>query len=265
MNHNVVQSEIENNIGTIIINRPEKRNSLTIEILLQIQLLLEKWKEKGNVKCVIFRGAGDIAFSSGYDILSIPTRITPELEKFMSAENPLEFALNSIKKFPYPTIAMLNGHAFGAGVNLAICCDIRIGAKDIKVGMPPAKLGIVYHPEGLKQFIEVIGMPAAREIFFTGRTYQGKELERIGIIDILVEKSELSTTTYKMAREISENAPIALRGIKSIFNMIGKGFILDENDQEEANRLIKEGFNSEDLKEGQTAFIEKRKPLFKNK
>ena len=264
MHNDVITYEIKNNIATITIQRPEKRNSLTVDILLQIHLLLEEWKKDGPIRCVVFTGAGDVSFSAGYDILSIPTKITPELEAFMKTENPLEKAFDCIKNFPYPTIAMMNGYAFGAGVNLAVCCDIRIGANNIKVGMPPARLGLVYHPEGLKQFIEVIGMASAREMFFTGRTYQGKELERIGIVDILVEKSDLHKTTYQMAQEISENAPIALRGMKSIFNMIGKHYPLDPADQKEAERLIREGFNSDDLKEGQMAFLEKRMPIFKN-
>lgn len=265
MSKDVVVHEIKENVGTIIFNRPEKRNSLTIDLLLKTHLLLEEWKKDGNIRCVIFRGSGDVSFSAGFDILSIPTEMTPELQEFMKSEkNPLEVAFSGIKNFPYPTIAMMNGYAFGAGLNLAVCCDIRIGTLDIKFGMPPAKLGLVYHPEGLKQFIEVLGMPTVREMFFTGHTYQSDEIKRVGLIDVLVERDELETVTHKMAKEISQNAPLALRGTKSILNMIGKGFTLSTKDQKKADQLINESFNSEDLKEGQTAFIEKRKPVFKN-
>ncbi len=160
---------------------------------------------------------------------------------------------------------MINGYCFGAGLNLAMCCDIRIGADHIKAGMPPSKLGLVYHPEGLRQFIEVLGMSKTREIFFTAHTYQGLEVQSMGLADHLVPMADLSKTVYRMAEEISKNAPLSLKGMKKIMNMIGKHPDLDSEEMAKAETLIMEAFNSADLKEGQTAFIEKRKPVFTGK
>jgi enoyl-CoA hydratase/carnithine racemase len=257
--------EVKASIGTLKLNRPERRNALSPSLLVELHLALKKWEEDDSVRVAVITGNSDKSFSAGYDITAIPTDLAPEALEILKKDNPLELALNSIKNFPFPVIAMINGYCFGAGLNLAMCCDIRIGADHIKVGMPPAKLGVIYHPEGLKQFIEVIGMAKAREIFFTGHTYQGAEVRNMRLVDHLVPISDLSGTVYQMAEEISKNAPLSLKGIKKIINMIGKHPFLDSADIMDAETLIAEAFNSDDLKEGQTAFIEKRKPVFTGK
>lgn len=249
-------------MGTLKINRPERRNALSPDLLADLHLTLKKWSEDDAVRVVVITGNSEKAFSAGYDIPAIPTEISPEAAEFLKEKNSLENALNSVKNFPFPVIAMINGYCFGAGLNLAMCCDIRIGADHIKAGMPPAKLGLVYHPEGLSQFIEVIGMAKTREIFFTGHTYSGREVKEMGLVDHLVPGNALSKTVYAMADEISKNAPLALKGTKKILNMIGKYFLIGSEHLNEAQALVVEAFNSNDLKEGQTAFIEKRNPVF---
>jgi enoyl-CoA hydratase/carnithine racemase len=257
-------TKVENHVGTLILNRPEKRNALSQSLLIDIHMTLKEWEEKGDIWTVVIKGAGDRAFSSGYDIVSIPTNIPPEVQEKLKESNPLELALNSVKQYPYPVIAMINGYVFGAGLNLAICCDIRIAMDTIKTGMPPAKLGLVYHPEGLKQFIEVIGISKTKELFFTARTYSAKQAINMGLVDYLIPEKELTSFTYEMAEDISLNAPLSICGTKKIFNMLMRNnFQMTESDTKEAERLIVDAFNSDDLKEGQTAFFEKRKPCFK--
>jgi enoyl-CoA hydratase/carnithine racemase len=261
----VLIKEISNNIGTLKINRPERGNSLTPELLADLHLTLKKWEQEDLVRVVIITGNSEKAFSTGYDISSIPTELSPEATDLLQTSNPLELALDSVKNFPFPVIAMVNGYCFGAGLNLAICCDIRIGADHIKTGMPPAKIGLVYHPEGLSQFIEVIGMTRTRELFFIGRTYTGNEVKDMGLVDHLVPAVDLSANVHKMAEKISDNAPLSLKGTKKILNMIGKSSYISPEYVPEAQRLINEAFNSDDLKEGQSAFLEKRKPVFKGR
>jgi enoyl-CoA hydratase/carnithine racemase len=262
MDEPVLLKKVEKSVGTLIMNRLERRNALSPELLVNIHLTLQEWAADDTLRAVVITGAGDKAFSSGYDILAIPTEMSPEMAEIMKETNPLELALDSVKSFPYPVIAMLNGYAFGAGLNLAVCCDIRIGADDIKAGMPPARLGLVYHPEGLRQFVEVLGMARTREVFFTARTYQGPEVLDMGLAHRLVPRTELVRVTYGYAEEIAQNAPLSLKGSKRILNMLGQSTCLSEHDLKEAETLIAEAFNSEDLKEGQTAFIEKRKATF---
>jgi enoyl-CoA hydratase len=252
-------------VGTLALNRPEKRNALSADLLLELHARLKEWEGAEAVRAVVITSSDDRAFSSGFDILSIPTEVTPETQELLKRHNPLELALTTVKNFPYPTIAMLNGHAFGAGLNLAINCDIRIGAEDIRVGMPPARLGVLYHPEGLRQFVEVLGMARTREVFFSGRTYAGAQVKEMGLVDHLVSRASLRAVTYALAEEIAANAPLSLKGTKRILNLLGQGAGLPEKELGEAESLIAQAFNSDDLKEGQAAFLEKRKPRFSGK
>ncbi|MBW2061772.1 MAG: enoyl-CoA hydratase/isomerase family protein [Deltaproteobacteria bacterium] len=262
MESEVLQVEKQDHICTLIFNRPEKRNALTPGLLIELYETLDEFSRGDEVRTLIFRGAGDKAFCAGYDIGAIPTDVSPEIQKALKRSNPVELALDSVKNFPYPTVAMLNGYTFGAGFNLAMCCDIRIARDDIRMGMPPAKLGLVYHPEGIKQFLDALGMARTREVFLTARTYGGTEAKEKGLVDYLVPRSELESFTFQFAKEITQNAPLSLKGTKKIINMFGRSMTLSEADLEEAQVLVREAFASQDLKEGQKAFLEKRKPEF---
>ena len=162
-------------------------------------------------------------------------------------------------------IAIINGVAFGAGCELAICCDIRIGADNIRIGMPPAKLGLVYPWSGLQRFIQVIGLKGTKEIFFTGRAYKGIRLKELGLVDYLISGDKLESFTVRMADEIAANAPLALKGTKRVLNLLLQASQFDINSLNEAESITRTSFLSDDLNEGQKAFLEKRKPEFKGK
>jgi enoyl-CoA hydratase len=262
----ILKHRIVDNVGWITLNRPEKKNTLSPDLLLELNRILRDWAAGETVRAVVITGSGDRAFSAGYDIAAIPTAITPEDADLLKDSNPLALALETLKNYPYPTIAMLNGYAYGAGLNLAICCDIRIGAEDIAAGMPPARLGLVYHPDGLAQFVEVLGMTRTRELFLTAATYRGPDLAAMGIVNRLVPRILLLETVSSMAAGIASNAPLSLKGMKHILNRLaGRSALLSEEDLDQVKKLVTEAFNSEDLKEGQTAFMEKRPPVFHGK
>ena len=265
MAQDVLLESVEDHVGTITFNRPEKGNSLSPEMLIRMYQTLTRWEQEGTVRCVVLSGGQGKAFCAGFDIGAIPTEVNPEMEELIKTHNPLELAFKSLKLFPYPTIASWNGYCFGAGLNLSMVCDIRIAADTAKVGMPPARLGLVYHPEGLVEFVQAIGMAATRELFFTARTYLARQAKDMGLVSHLVPKEELFDFTYLMAREIASNAPIALKSTKTILNMLEKNMTLSDEDKAQAQMLQALGFASEDLKEGQLAFMEKRKPVFKGK
>jgi len=249
-------------VGTLVLNRPEKRNSLSPDLLVRIHQALEAFVQEDSVRAVVFRGTGDRSFSSGFDIASIPTDIPREIREKLRRQNPLELAIQSVVDFPYPTIAMLNGYAFGAGCELAICCDLRVAADDIRMGMPPAKLGVVYPLEGLMRFVQVLGFPKTKELFFTGRYYPAARAKEMGLVDYILPRQELEGFTYEMAGEIAGNAPLSVKGTKRILNMLSETITLSDQDLHEAKGIVAHAFNSEDLKEGQTAFLQKRKPVF---
>jgi enoyl-CoA hydratase len=257
--------EENDNILTLTLNRPEKRNALTPEMLVQLYQVLHTHTSEDRIRVVILRGAGDRAFSSGYDISAIPTGVSAEVEKLLQNKSPFELAIDSIVHFPYPVIAMLNGFAFGGACDLAVACDMRIAADHVQMGMVPARLGMVYFPEGLQRFVQVIGLSRTKEMFFTARRYKSDRLKEMGLVDYVLPLNELVAFTHALAEEISANAPLSLKGIKRILNLLSATGHLDESQQAEAKKLVKASLESSDLKEGQTAFLEKRKPVFKGR
>lgn len=254
-----------NNVCTLVLNRPEKQNSLSIELIELLESTLKELAQDDAVRTVILRGAGDKAFCSGFDIGSLPTSSKGNMNERLEALDSVESLLQCLVSFPMPVIAMLNGFAFGLGCELAICCDLRIGAEDIRMGMPPAKLGLVYPWTGLQRFIQGIGLQSAKELFFTGRTYKGERIKDFGLVDYFVPRGKLEEFTYNLAEEIAGNAPLALKGTKSVINMLLRSNQLNEIQRTEAESIFKETLFSEDAQEGQAAFLEKRKPRFKGK
>lgn len=255
--------KIQGRTAWLTINYPEKRNALTPGLLTDLHGHLKRFSKDSEVRCLVIRGAGDKAFSSGYDISAIPVDAQPDTRQ----ETPdiLIQALNTIKNFPYPTIAMLNGSVFGAGFNLCACCDIRIAADDIKMGMTPAKLGVAYHPEGVQQFIEAFGLTVTKEIFYTADIFQGRTLLKKGLVNHIIPRSDLEDFTQSFADKIAVNAPLSLKGIKQIIGMFETDMDLDLDKLAKADQIMQKCFKSDDLKEGQAAFMEKRRPDFTGK
>ncbi len=250
-------------IVTLVLNRPEKKNSLSPDMVELLLNTFEDLSADDSIRTVVIRGAGEKAFCSGYDIKSLPTKASGDVNGQLEQVSPVESLFQSIYNYPFPVIAMLNGDAFGAGCEMAICCDIRIGADNIRMGMPPAKLGLVYPWTGLQRFIQVIGLRSAKEIFFTGRFFKGQRLKEIGLVDYLLPAAELEGFAYKMAAEIAGNAPLAVKGTKRIINMLLQSSKMDKKFASEAEALALNAFSSDDLREGQQAFLEKRAPQFK--
>ena len=257
--------QVQKNICTLTLNRPQKKNSLSLELIELLGFALKELAENDNVRTVILRGAGDKAFCSGFDIGSLPTQSRTDADQRLESLDLVEAVLQRLVDFPYPVIAMLNGFAFGLGCELAMCCDIRIGAEDIRMGMPPAKLGLVYPWAGLLRFVQSIGLQRTKEIFFTGNTYAGRRIKELGLVDYLLPAGDLEGFTYGMAQEIAGNAPLALKGIKKVINLLMQSGRLDETRAKASQEIFRAALLSEDMREGQAAFLEKRKPLFKGK
>lgn len=266
MKNNPLLIERNGSICTLVLNRPEKKNSLTPGLVELLLTTLDELSRDGSIRVLIIRGAGDQAFCSGYDIGSLPTQTDDDTSPAdMDRLTPVESLFDALIHFPWPVIAMLNGMAFGAGCELALCCDIRIAADDIRIGMPPAKLGIVYPWRGLSRFIQTIGLQTTREMFFTGRTCKGPQLKEMGLVDHLVPREELTGLTGRMAEDIARNAPLALKGTKQVINLILDAGQPEEHPQKTAESITEAAFKSADAAEGKRAFLEKRKPIFKGR
>jgi enoyl-CoA hydratase/carnithine racemase len=251
----------ENNLtGTITFNRPDKRNLLTPTMLLKLAEELKRLDDEGKVRCVIIRGAGDRAFSSGYDIAAIGDN---DMMRDYDGDHPLVIAGNSIENFPYPVIAMINGHAFGAGLELAVTCDYRVCVEDARLGMPPAKLGVIYSYAGIRKFLNLIGIGYTKEMFLIGNPIDANKGLTIGLINEVKSSSGIEEYTYSLADDITANAPLAMKTMKYTINKWQSNQNLDPVDEETLKQMILQVQSSSDYKEGQRAFAEKRKPKFK--
>ena len=250
----------QNSVCTLTLNRPEKRNSLTPKTL---KLLTEKFLKLGKIseiRCVVIRGSGDRAFCSGYDIASISDE-----EIAIENNHPLTEAMKVVKSYPLPVIAMINGHAFGAGLELAVNCDIRVCVADAKLAIPPAKLGVTYHYGGIKQFLNLVGSGFTRELFLAGTSVNAERALEKGLVNHVVERNELEGFTYALAEEISKNAPLSMISMKKMINIWEEKNPLSKENGELIKSLLARVRESSDAKEGKKTFLEKRKPVFKGK
>jgi enoyl-CoA hydratase/carnithine racemase len=250
-------------VCVLTLNRPDKKNALSLELVETLTRNLEQLAREAEAPVLVIRGAGDEAFCSGFDIRSLPAG--GPRGAAAAILTPVEALFQGVVDYPMPVIAMINGAAFGAGCELAVCCDIRLAADHARLGMPPARLGLVYPWTGLRRFVQTIGLRSTREMLFTGRTYQGTRLRELGLVDQLAPRAELDAVVFQLAEEIAANAPLALRGIKRILNLLLHQPAPSQAAIEESESLVAQALASEDLQEGQTAFLEKRRPRFKGK
>jgi len=250
----------DEHILDICINRPDKRNSLTPEMLHLLAETLDEVGSRDETQILVLRGTGDRYFSAGYDISRIPRPGTPEAEAF-ALRKPLDLAVEAVERFPYPTIAMLGGSVIGGGCELAFACDFRYAASGIEMCMPPSRLGIVYSVEGLERIGSVIGLSNLKKMIFTARSFATAELSAFGAVDEVLAPALLERRVMEVASAMGQLAPLALKGHKWILGRFGRQQ-LGEEDLREARQWILRSYRSEDAREAQAAFMEKRPPRF---
>jgi enoyl-CoA hydratase/carnithine racemase len=215
------------------------------------------------VRCVLITGAGK-AFSAGYDIAAIPAE-SFERDAEALVAHPFHAALEAVASHPWPVIAAINGHALGGGLELTLTCDLRICAIGAQLGMPPAKLGLIYGHTGLRRFIDTIGVPRTKELFLTGRNVSGERAEQIGLVNEVVDDGELESASVALAAEVAANAPLSMKGNKHAIETLNSYPRLTEEQERELIELRESCFGSEDFREGIAAFGEKRKPTWQGR
>jgi enoyl-CoA hydratase/carnithine racemase len=250
-------------VARITIRNPSKRNALDHEILDGIATLMAELDDGISTRCVILAGSEGM-FSAGYDIGDIPDEVFAEEAERLVA-HPFSRAIEAVEAFPFPTLAAINGHALGGGLELALTCDLRIAARGTKLGMPPAKLGLIYSHTGLQKFIDAVGPARTRELFFTGRNVDADRAEQIGLVHEVVEPDSTDDTAVELAAEIAGNAPISLRGNKEMIDKLVGFARLSEEEERAAIALRLSSFSTQDFREGVRAFGEKRKPRWQGR
>ncbi|KGG80734.1 crotonase [Caloranaerobacter azorensis H53214] len=248
----------EGNICILTINRPKALNALNSKVLEELSDAVDQIENDKDIHVVIITGEGK-AFVAGADILEMKDMTSETARKF--AKQGLE-VFRKIELMEKVVIAAVNGFALGGGCELAMCCDIRIASEKAKFGQPEVGLGITPGFAGTQRLSRLVGIAKAKELIFTGDMIDANEAERIGLVNKVVKADELMNTAIELAKKIASKGQIAVKYSKIAIN---RGFETDiETGMEIERNLFSLCFATYDQKEGMTAFIEKRKPEFKN-
>lgn len=256
----LVRDEPADGVVRLRIANPERRGALDHEILDT----LAETVAGVDARCLMLTGTDGI-FSAGYDLGNLEGREFEENAEKLVA-HPFHDAIEALEAFPYPVVAQINGHAIGGGLELALTCDIRVAARGIKVGMPPAKLGLIYSHTGLRKFLDAIGPANTAELFYVGRNVDAERGCSMGLLNQVVDRAELDATAVSLAGEIAANAPVSLAGNKRVLREIRTHAAALPADVERDLIALREScFRTDDFREGVRAFAEKRPPVWQGR
>jgi len=242
----------------LTIDNPAKRNALDHAILDAIAETVPRL----DARCLLITATGPV-FSAGYDIGGLPSdEFAHEAESLVA--HPFNDAIEALSAYPFPSVAALNGHAIGGGLELALSCDLRLASEDARLGMPPARLGLVYSHTGLRKFVDAVGAARTRELFFTARNIPAPQAEYWGLVNEVVARALLEARAVEYAAEIAALAPLSQRGNKRVLReLLAAEGALDPDTERELVELREACFRSKDFYEGVRAFAEKRKPQWR--
>lgn len=243
-------AEIQGSLATVTFCRPEKHNALEISDLEALDSALINLAGRSDIRTLLLCGQGK-SFCAGVDFGAVAGHDW--------RDNPLERVTDRLESLPFPTVCVLQGGVYGGGTDLALACDFRLGARGIRCFIPPAKLGIQYHPHGLKRAVTRLGIGPAKRLFLATETFDDAEMLRTGFLDWLVEPDALAERAQTLATTLSGLAPQAVRGMKQSLNEIAAGLF----DERAARDRAAASFRTEDFLEGRAAMAEKRPPQFK--
>ena len=259
MNYQTLLISHDNRIATVTINRPDKLNALNAQAKTELRELFTQLKTDTAIDGVILTGAGEKAFVAGTDIKEL-TVLNAATGKEFSAKGQEVFDL--IENLGKPVIAAVNGYALGGGCELALACHIRIASENARFGQPEVNLGIIPGYGGTQRLARLIGRGRAMELILTGNQVDAQEAMRIGLVNTVVPQADLMPTALRLAQLIAGKGQIAVRMALKAVNMTQETLLSDGQKLEAS--LFGVCCDTGDFKEGTSAFLEKRKPLFKN-
>jgi methylmalonyl-CoA decarboxylase len=257
----LVEKSLTGKIGVLQLNRADKHNSLSGDLMREMMAALDELATGGVYVVVIRAAPGVKVWSAGHDINEIPEPRRDPLGYF----DALETLLRKIQDCPVPVIAMVEGSVWGGACDLCAACDLIIAAQGSTFAMTPAKIGIPYNASGLIHFTNLIGVNKAKEMFFTAQPVGADDAWNNGFVNHVVGAAELEPFTMKMAEAIAGNAPLAVQSLKAEFRLLTRGHHIDAETAEEIQAIRRKVYDSEDYAEGIRAFKEKRKPRFQGR
>jgi enoyl-CoA hydratase len=244
-------------IRLVTINRPDKLNALNAATLDALQAAFTAAANDPGVRVVVLTGSGQKAFVAGADIAAMAA-LTPVQGRDFSLRG--QRMMRAVEKMPKPVIAMINGFALGGGLELAMCCHLRIAADTAKVGQPEINLGLIPGFGGSQRLLRLAGRAATLELCLLGTPIDATRALQLGIVNRVAAAAELETETMKLAEQLASAAPLALRGLLDCVNVGGECGIEEGLEYESAQFGLM--FATDDMREGTTAFLERRKPVF---
>lgn len=255
----LVRTESEGSIGTITLDHDKKRNALSKALIDEIIAGFSEF-ERQRARVVILRAnKGVQVWSAGHDVHELPRSGRDPL----AYPDPLEQVIRALRAYPGAVIGMVEGSVWGGACELALCCDLLVATPESTFAITPARLGLPYNASGLLRVMNAVGIMIAKELFFTAEPIGAERAYTAGIVNHVVPAFRIELFAQELAERIAENSPLAIASIKETLRLLGNAAPLHPETFERIQGLRRSVYDSADYREGITAFLEKRKPVFK--
>lgn len=247
-------------VGIMLFDNPARRNAISADMWRSIPPAMAEFAADERIRCIVLRGAGDLAFAAGADISEFEEKRS-SAQAVKAYEAQVDAAHVALENSPKPVIALIHGFCVGGGLACALSCDLRYAGESSRFAIPAARLGVGYGVRGIGRLVVTVGHAAAREIMFSGRRYDAKEALAMGLVNRVLPDAALDETVREIAAQLAANAPLTIAAAKSIINAV----IAPQGDFSEGIAGVERCMQSEDYAEGRRAFMEKRPPKFRGR